>query len=89
MVDPISWSRDLENANLPCLRDFMQFEAEIRRMYGDKDCRQKAALRAYMETKQGNDESVHNYVARIRSTWRDTEWDESSPAAQRIMYDLA
>jgi hypothetical protein len=89
MVDPITWSRDLERANHPCLRDFTQFETEVRRMYGDKDRRQKAALRALLEAKQGNEETVRTYAARIRSTWRDAEWDETSPVGQRILYDLA
>jgi hypothetical protein len=89
MMDPVIWSRNMEKASHPCLQDFTLFEAEIRRTYGDKDRRQKSALRACWETKQGSDETVRNYESRIKSIWRDAEWDETSPGAQRMMYDLA
>jgi hypothetical protein len=89
MIDPVTWARDLEKASHPCLQNFELFEAELRRTYGDKDRRQKAALRAYWETKQGSDEVVRSYESRIKSIWRDAEWDETKPGVQRVMYDLA
>ena len=67
MIDPVTWSRNLEKASHPCLQSFELFEAEIQRTYGDKDRRQKASMRAFLEMNQGNDEVVCNYAARIRS----------------------
>ena len=49
----------------------------------------KASQRACTQSKQEQDEPVRAYAARIRSLWREAEWDESNPAGLRILYDLA
>ena len=74
----------------PCSASFELFEAEIRWMYGNKDCRLNAAIKAAGEYQQGEDdpnETVRSNANRIRTNWRDAGWDEATNAA--ILYDYA
>jgi len=43
MIDPITWSQDLQKNNSPCLNNLDLFVAEIQKMYGDKDQRLNVA----------------------------------------------
>ena len=72
------------------MASFALFEAEIRRMYGDKDSRLYAGIKAAGEYQQGHadpNETVRSYANRIRTNWRDAGWDEATNAA--ILYDYA
>ena len=74
----------------PCLASFKLFEAEIQRMYGNKDCRLNWAIKAAGEYQQGHadpNETVPRYANQIRTNWRDAGWDEVTSAA--ILYDYS
>jgi hypothetical protein len=92
MTNPAEWGTSLVTMTSPCLSDFTLFEAEIRKMYGDKDRRLNAAIKAATETTQGqhpaeNTETVRNFANRIRTNWREAGWDET--AHSTLLYDLA
>jgi hypothetical protein len=92
MTNPAEWGTSLVTMTSPCLSDFTLFEAEIRKMYGDKDRRLNAAIKAATESSQGqspaeNTETVRNFANRIRTNWREAGWDEA--AHSTLLYDLA
>ena len=52
MMNPDEWGTSLVTVSSPCLASFELFEAKIRRMYGDKDHRLNAAIKAVGEYRQ-------------------------------------
>ena len=90
MTNPDEWGTSLVTVSSPCLASFELFEAEIRRMYGNKNHRLNAAIKAAGEYQQGHadpNKTVRSYANRIRTNWRDAGWDEVTGVA--ILYDLA
>ena len=54
MTNPDEWGTSLVTVSSPCLASFKLFEAEIWRMYRDKDRRLNAAIKAAGEYQQGH-----------------------------------
>ena len=72
MTNPDEWGTSLVTVSSPCLASFKLFEAEIRRMYGDKDCRLSVVIKAAGEYQQGHtdpNETVRSYANQIRTNW--------------------
>ena len=83
MTDPVTWGRELREFNHTCLRNYEQFENEIRGLYGDRNRKLNAIIKYVGEQLQNPDETARIYANRLRSLWRTAGWtDELS------MYDL-
>jgi hypothetical protein len=85
MTNPAEWGTALVTMTSPCLASFELFEAEIRKMYGDKDRQLNAAIKAASEFLQGHtpaetNETVRNFANRVRTNWREAGWDEACTA---------
>ena len=90
MTNPDERGMSLVTVSSLCLTNFDLFEAEIRRMYGDKDRQLNAAIKTTGEYQQGHadtNESARSYANRIRTNWREAGWDKVTNAS--ILYDIA
>ena len=52
MIDPITWGQDVQKNNSTCLHNFDRFAGEIKKMYGEKDWRLKAARKSLYDYQQ-------------------------------------
>jgi hypothetical protein len=93
MTSPAEWASELVLARSDCLRDWDLFEAEIRKMYRDRERQLDAAAHVYAEYMEGaldSNETVKAYANRMQANWREAGWKArpEEPKAQQMLYDL-